>query len=90
MYQPYTLPLKHNRWVPGRIRNVRKAGIISWSLSSWLIPIVITQKKAQPGEQLQKELCVYYHASNSLLSPVVQVHSKTQGVISLISLSKID
>ena len=47
-------------------------------------------KKAQPGEISKKCFCIDYHILNSSTPPDVKAHSKAQGVLSLVSLQKID
>ena len=56
------------------MEKLETAGIISPSVSPCSSPIVIVPEKAQSGEQPQKCLCVDYHASISLLPPVVETH----------------
>ena len=48
--RPYTLALKHHRWVQEEIETLERAGIITKSMSPWASPIVIVPKKSQPGE----------------------------------------
>ena len=81
--KPYTLPLNHTQQVHEELVMLEEVGIISLSVSSWMSPIIIVPKKAQPGEQHQKHLCVDYCTLNSLLSPAVKAHSKSQSVLLL-------
>ena len=48
--RPYTLALKHHRWVQEEIETLERAGIVTKSMSLWASPIVIVPKKSQPGE----------------------------------------
>ena len=48
--RPYTLPLKHYKWVQMEIESVEHAGVITKSMSKWASPIVIIPKKSVPGE----------------------------------------
>ena len=57
---------------------LEKAGIISHNVSPWSNSIVIVPKKAQPGEQPQKPLCIDNHILNNLLQPVVKVYFKVK------------
>ena len=47
--RPYTLALKHHRWVQEEIETLERVGIITKSMSPWASPIVIVPKKSQPG-----------------------------------------
>ena len=58
--KPYMLPLKYTQWVLEELEILEKAGIISPRVSSWLSPIVILPKKAQLGEQPQRNFCTDY------------------------------
>ena len=73
-----------------RIRNIRKAGVIVRSVSSWASPIVVVPKRSVPGEPPKRRLCVDYRAVNSLLPPVKKAFSKAKGVLMLVPLPKID
>ena len=89
--KPCNLPLKHAEWVQREINNLEEAGVITRSVSPWASPIVIVPKKAeQPGEPPRRRLCVDYRALNKLLPTVQKVGSKAKGVITLVSLPKID
>ena len=48
--RPYTLPLKHHKWVKKEIETLERAGIINWSISAWASPVIIVPKKYAPGE----------------------------------------
>ena len=52
--------------------------------------IITLPKKGQPEQLPKKCFCVDNSALNSLLLPVVEVHSKGQSFISLVHLSYID
>ena len=54
--RPYTLALKHHRWVQEEIETLKRAGVITKSMSPWASPIVVVPKKSQPGEPPQKEI----------------------------------
>ena len=60
------------------------------SVFPWPNPLVTVPKKAHPGEQPQKHLCIHYHALKCLLPPPVNIHSKGQVVLFLVPLPKID
>ena len=76
--RPYNLPLKHVDWVQ---KELELKGIS---------PIVIVSKRMKPGELPKKRLCVDYRVINSLLPKVNKAHSKVKGVLTLVSLPKID
>ena len=88
--KPYTLPLRHSQWVHEELEMLEKGGITSRNVSPWFSAVVILLKKAQPGELHQKCLCIDYCILNSMLLPVIKIHSKAQGVLSLVPLPNID
>ena len=64
--------------------------MIEQSVSPWASPIVIVPKRTTPGEPPKRRLCVDYCALNILLPPVKKAHSKAKGVLTLVTLQKID
>ena len=48
--KPYTLPLKHTKWVQRELEILEKAGVIVRSGFNWASPIVIVSKRTAPGE----------------------------------------
>ena len=88
--KPYTLPLKHAKWVQKELEILEKAGVIVRSVSPWASPIVVVPKRTAPGEPPKRRLCVDYRAINSLLPPVKKAFSKAKGVLTLVPLPKID
>ena len=87
--KPYTLPLKHYKWVQREIETLESAGIIERSISPWASPVVIVPKKSTPGEPPRRRMCVDYRRINKLL-PKVTKADRGKGYISLIPLLKID
>ena len=81
---PYTLALKHHRWVQEGI-----AGVITKSMSPCASPIVVVPKKSQPGEPPKKRLCIDFRKINDLQQKVI-TEGKSKGCLSLIPLPKID
>ena len=73
-----------------KLEILEKAGVIGRSVSPWANPIVIVPKTTAPGEPPKRRLCVDYQAVNSLLPPVKKAFSKAKGVLTLVSLPKID
>ena len=51
--KPYTLPLKHAKWVQKELDILEKAGVIVRSVSPWASPIVIVPKRTTPGNLLK-------------------------------------
>ena len=88
--KPYTLPLKHAKWVQKELKILEKAGVIVRSVSPWASPIVVVPKRTTPGEPPKQRLCVDYRAINSLLPLVKKAFSKAKGVLTLVPLPKID
>ena len=87
--RPYTLALKHHRWVQEEIETLERAGVITKSMSPWASPIVIVPKKSQPGEPPKKRLCIDFRKFNDLQQKVI-TEGKSKGCLSLIPLPKID
>ena len=87
--RPYTLALKHHKWVQEEIEMLERAGIIAKSMSPWASPIVIVPKKSQPGEPPKKRLCIDFRKINDLQQKVI-TEGKSKGCLSLILLPKID
>ena len=88
--KPYTLPLKHTKWVQRELEILEKAGVIVRSVSPWASPIVVVPKRTALGEPPKQRLCVDYRALNSLLLPVKKAYSKAKGILTLVPLPKID
>ena len=86
---PYTLALKHHRWVQEEIETLERAGVITKSMSPWASPIVVVPKKSQPGEPPKKRLCINFRKINDLQQKVI-TEGKSKGCLSLIPLPKID
>ena len=87
--RPYTLVLKHRRWVQEEIETLERAGVITKSMSPWASPIVVVPKKSQPGEPPKKRLCIDFRKINDLQQKVI-TEGKSKGCLSLIPLPKID
>ena len=58
--KPYTIPLKHARWVQKELEILEKAGVIVISVSPWASPIVIVLKRTAQGEPPKRRLCMDY------------------------------
>ena len=86
--KPYTLPLKHTKWVQRELKILEKAGVIVRSVSPWASPIVVVPKRTAPGEPSKRRLCVDYKALNSLLPLVKKAFSKAKGILTLLPLPK--
>ena len=87
--RPYTLPLKHYKWVEREIESLECAGVITKSMSKWASPIVVVPKKSAPGEPPERRLCVDFRKVNELQQEVITA-GKTKGQISIHPLPKID
>ena len=81
--RPYTLALKHHRWVQEEIETLERVGIITKS------PIVVVPKKSQPGEPPRKRLCIDFRKINDLQQKVIR-EGKSKGCLTLIPLPKIN
>ena len=87
--KPYTLPLKHYKWVQREIESLERAGVITKSMSKWASPIVIIPKKSAPREPPKRRLCVDFRKVNELQQEVITA-GKTKGQISIHPLPKIN
>ena len=67
--KPYTLPLKHTKWVQRELEILEKAGVIVRSVSPWASPIVVVPKRTAPGEPPKRRLCVDYRAPQQSITP---------------------
>ena len=88
--KPYTLPLKHTKWVQRELEILEKAGAIVRSVSPWASPIVVVPKRTALGEPPKQRLCVDCRALNSLLPPVKKAYLKAKRILTLVPLLKID
>ena len=87
--RPYTLPLKHYKWVQREIESLERPGVITKSMSKWASPIVIVPKKSAPWEPPKRRLCVDFRKVNELQQEVITA-GNTRGQISIHPLPKID
>ena len=87
--RPYTLALKHHRWVQEEIETLERAGVITKSMSPWASPIVVVPKKSQPGEPPKKRLFINFRKINDLQQKVI-TEGKSKGCLSLIPLPEIE
>ena len=76
--RPYTLALKHHRWVQEEIETHERAGVITKSMSPWASPIVVVPKRSQPGEPPKKRLCIDFRKINDLQQKVI-TEGKSKG-----------
>ena len=53
--RPYTLSLKHYKWVQREIESLEHAGVITKSMSKWASPIVIIPKNQLLGNPLRED-----------------------------------
>ena len=88
--KPYTLPLKHYKWVQREIETLEKTGIIERSISPWASHIVIVPKKSTPGEPPRRRMCMDYRRIYKLQVTKVTKADGGKGCILLIPLQKID
>ena len=86
--KPYTLPLKHYKWVQREIETLEKAGIIERSISPWASPVVIVPKKSALGKPPRRRMYIDYRGLNKL-QPEVTKADGGKGCISLIPLPKL-
>ena len=58
--KPYTLALKHYKWVQKEVDQLEQMGIITRSVSPWASPIVIVLKKSAPDELPRRHMCINF------------------------------
>ena len=90
--KPYSLILKHYKFVKEELANVLEAGLIEQSLSSNAAPIMVVPQKAPAGSSLteMKRLVINYRELHKHLPEVQMVQAKVKGTIALIETAKID
>ena len=74
--KPYTLALKHYKWVQKEVDQLEQTGIITRSMSPWASP--------------RTRMCINFQRLNVLQPTVVKVDSKAKGNLTLHPLPKID
>ena len=64
--KPYSLPLKHHKFVKEELTNLLEAGLIEWSLSPYAAPIMVLSHKKPTGSSLTvtKRLVINYQELN--------------------------
>ena len=85
--RPYTLALKHHKWVQEEIEMFERAGVIAKSMSPWASPIVVVPKKSQPGEPPKKRLCIDFRKINDLQQKVITEGSLRKASLKIAYLS---
>ena len=90
--KPYSLPLKHHKFIKEELTNLLEAGLIEWSLSPYAALIMVVTCKAPAGSSLteMKRLVIDYQELNKKLPKVQMVQAKTKDAITLIETAKID
>ena len=73
--KPYSLPLKHHKFVKEKLTNLLEAGLIEQSLSPSAAPIMVVPRKAPAGSSLteMKRLVIDYQELNKQLPKVQMV-----------------
>ena len=89
--KPYSLPLKHHKFVKEELANLLETGLIEWSLSPYAAPIMVVPDKVPAGRPLTetKRLVIYYQELNKQLPKVQMVQVKAKGTIVLIKTPKL-
>ena len=90
--KPYSLPLKHHKFVKEELNNLLEAGLIEWSLSPYAAPIMVVPHKVPAGSSLTetKRLVIDNQELNKQLPKVQMVQAKAKSTIALIEMAKID
>ena len=90
--KPYSLPLKHHKFIKEVLTNLLEAGLIEWPLSPYAAPIMVVLCKVPTGSSLTetKRLVIDYPEINKQLPKVQMVQAKAKGTIALIEMAKID
>ena len=60
--KPYSLHLKHHKFIKEELTNLLEAGLIEWSLSPYAAPIMVVPHRAPAGSSLTeiKRLVIDY------------------------------
>ena len=90
--KPYSLPLKHHKFVKEEIENLLEAGIIERSISPYAAPIIVVPREGKPGAPLAetKRLVIDYCELNKQIPKVQTTKGKSKGSLALIETAKID
>ena len=89
--KPYSLPLKHYKFIKEEITNFLEAGLIEWSLSPYVAPIMVVPSKAPAGSSLtEMSLVIDYQELNKQLPKVQMVQAIVKDTIALIETAKIN
>ena len=88
--QPYTMPLKHAKWVKHELHILESVGVIVHSVSPWATPLWLYPREVLQGNPPKHRLCINYRALNKLLPPIQKAFSNAKGILSLVPLPKID
>ena len=86
---PYTPRLKHYKWVRKEIEMLKKAGVIVKSLSPWVSPVIVVEKKSTPDKPPHRRLVIDYRKNNSLQEQIKRADKSTRCLL-LYPLLKID
>ena len=88
--KPYSLPLRHHKFVNDKMTSLLEAGLIKWSLSLYAAPIMVMPHKAPVGSSLieSKRLVIDYLELNKQLPKVQMVQAIAKGTIMLIETMK--
>ena len=86
----YNIPLKHATWVQQDLEILEKASVATRSISLWISLTVVVPNYTAPVEPPRRMLCVNYRSVNKLPPPVTMVHSKSQSILTLGPLIKVD
>ena len=92
VHKPYSLPLKHYKFIKEELTNLLEAGLIEQSLGPYAAPIMVVPQKAPAGSSLteMKRLVIDNGEQNKQLPKVQMVQAKAKGTIALIETVKID
>ena len=90
--KPYSLPLKHHKFVKEELTNWLEVGLIEWSLSPYGALIIVVPHKAPAGNSVteMKRSVINYWELNKQLPKVQMVQAKAKGTVALIEMAKID
>ena len=89
--KPYSLPLKHHKFIKEELTNLLEAGLMEWSFSPYAASIMMVPHKAPAGSSStkSKRLVIDYCELNKQLPKVQTVQAKAKGAIMLIKTAKV-
>jgi len=69
--RPYRCPLNTRKYIESAVKEMLEAGVIRESNSSYAFPVVLADKRTEPGsDKTTKRFCVDFRKLNSVIKPM--------------------